>query len=298
VASGHGIHLVPDPLPASAEVGRAAKLVYLKFGGSIITDKRVQDSLRVANLMRLASEVAAAMQQEDSLRLLIGHGGGSFAHFPASRWQVRLGSKAGLSAAESLRGFAETRLAAGRLNQLVAEAFVTAGLPAVSFQPSASAVATDGQLTSLDRTPLLTSLALGCLPLVYGDAILDTVRDYTVISTEQLFFYLAQAEAALRPQRVILVGEVDGVFTADPLKDEGAALIERINGGNIDVVRGQLGGSYGVDVTGGMLTKIAEMYALCQQVAGLQVLLLNGNTPGLLQRALLGEPVRGTVIEG
>lgn len=303
----NGIHLVPDadssPLVGEAGWGSAPSLTYVKLGGSVITDKTQAGTLRPDNLKRLAEEIAAALGQAGGgLRVLVGHGGGSFAHFPAAHYQVRLGNKSGLSPAESRRGFVETRLAAMRLNQYVIEAFVAAGLLAFSIQPSATITAHDGQIRRL--LPLIPLLALndGCLPLVYGDAVFDEVRGYTVISTEQIFSFLAsrmedEPEAALIPSRIILVGEVDGVFTADPIKQPDAQLIASINSGNLAEVQTMLGGSHGVDVTGGMLTKIAGMYALCQQVSGLQVLLLNGNRPGLLQRALLGEPVRGTLIE-
>jgi isopentenyl phosphate kinase len=53
------------------------------------------------------------------------------------------------------------------------------------------------------------------------------------------------------------------------------------------VLRGA-GASHGVDVTGGMRSKIELMWRLIQTVPGLVVQLI-GPTPGLLARALLGQ---------
>ncbi len=276
-------------------------LTFVKLGGSVITDKTVADTLRGDNLTRLAAEIQSALAQATAegrnLAVLLGHGGGSFAHFPASQYKTRLGLQAGLPEAEAWRGYAETHAAAARLNQHVTAACLAAGLTAVAYQPSASAVARDGQLFYLETDPLRTLLHANGVPIIYGDAILDDVRGFTIASTEQLFVYLARGDdLTLRPRRIILVGELGGVFTADPLHQPAARPIPLINAANLDRVRGMLGGSHGVDVTGGMLTKIVEMYALVQAVDSLQVQLIDGTTPGLLHRALLGEAVAGTVI--
>lgn len=293
----HRPRLVPRPSATPGTLG----LTFVKLGGSVITDKTTAATLRRDNLQRLTSEIATALKQATAegrnLAILLGHGGGSFAHFPASQYKTRLGLQSGLSEAEAWRGYAETHAAAASLNQQITAACLAAGLTAVSYQPSASAVARDGQLFYLETDPLRTLLQAGGVPIIYGDAILDDVRGFTIASTEQLFVYLAHSDdLTLRPRRIILVGEVSGVYTADPLKQRDARLIPTINGNNLEQVRGMLGGSHGVDVTGGMLTKIVEMYALTQYVDGLQVQLIDGKTAGLLQRALLGEAVEGTVI--
>ena len=55
-------------------------LVFLKLGGSLITDKRVENSFRESVAARVAAEVNSALQQDETLQLLIGHGSGSFGH--------------------------------------------------------------------------------------------------------------------------------------------------------------------------------------------------------------------------
>jgi len=132
--------------------------------------------------------------------------------------------------------------------------------------------------------PIDLTLRYGLAPLVYGDVALDKMRGCTIISTEQIFAYLADH---LDPARIILAGQVEGVFTADPLRDESAQLIPEISRQNFDQVEHKLAGSHGVDVTGGMLTKVRIMHALVQERPGLKVQLISGRQPGLIRRALL-----------
>ena len=58
-----------------------------------------------------------------------------------------------------------------------------------------------------------------------------------------------------------------------------------------------LSGSHGVDVTGGMLTKVREMYTLVRSQPSLSVHLISGQREGLIEKALLGEASsEGTLI--
>ena len=58
-------------------------LTFVKLGGSLITDKRVENSFRAEAAARVAAEIQSALAQNPDLRLLIGHGSGSFGHVAA-----------------------------------------------------------------------------------------------------------------------------------------------------------------------------------------------------------------------
>jgi isopentenyl phosphate kinase len=254
------------------------QLVLLKLGGSLITDKSREATARESVIRQAAREVKEALEVRSDLRLLVGHGSGSFGHFVARRYGLLEGGP------PNWRGYAETGAAATRLNRLVTDIFLAEGVPVVSIQPSASAHCQDGELISMATEPIELTLRHGLVPLVYGDVALDEVYGCTIISTEQIFAYLADH---LDPTRILLAGEVDGVFTADPLRDESARLIPEISRQNFHQVEHKLAGSHGVDVTGGMLTKVRIMYALVQERPELKVQLISGRQPGLIKRALL-----------
>jgi isopentenyl phosphate kinase len=268
-----------------------SELIFVKLGGSVITDKARSETARPEVITRLAGEIARALAARPDLRLVLGHGSGSFGHVLAKRY----GTWQGAHTAADWRGFAEVAAVAARLNRLVADALLKAGLPAWSLQPSASARCRDGVLVSLETQPLKEALACGLVPLVYGDVALDEEQGGAIISTEQIFAYLARR---LRPVCLILVGVVDGVFEGDPLRDPAARRIPRISEANWQAVQAALGGSHATDVTGGMLSKIEQMVDLVRELPGLAVHVISGERAGALEAALI-DPAAvggGTVI--
>lgn len=262
--------------------------VFLKLGGSLITDKRLEEAPRREIIRRLAREIRAALTERPDLHLVLGHGSGSYGHFRAKRYNVHQGYLA------DWRGYAETAAAAQRLNRLVTDALLEEGVCAVSLQPSASALCREGELEEMAVEPVRRLLEHRAVPLVYGDVALDAVRGCTILSTEQIFIYLARA---LRPRRILLAGEVGGVFTADPLRDPNAHLIAEITPHNYVEVERALTTSFGVDVTGGMLSKVQSLYRLVLEQPSLQVRLITGLKEGLVYQALVASTcAEGTLI--
>ena len=232
-------------------------------------------------IARIAHEVASARAEQPGLKLVLGHGSGSFGHMVARRF----GTREGVHGEDAWRGFAEVATMAVRLNRIVVDAFQQAGVPIWSLQPSASACCDGGALESMEVAPVHQALEHGLVPLLYGDVALDKSQGGTIISTEQIFAYLAHH---LHPDRLIMVGTVDGVYDADPVRDPAAQLISSISTANWTSVRAHLGGSHGTDVTGGMLTKVEEMIRLARQMPGLEVQLISGEPVDALKAALLG----------
>lgn len=260
------------------------QLIFLKLGGSLITDKAVPRTPRLEVLRRLAQEIAAARQANPALRLLLGHGSGSFGHVPARQY----GTRQGVRTTAGWRGFAEVWRDANALNRLVVDAMVAVGLPAIAFPPSASVTARDGQVVEWDIAPLRAALEAGLLPVVQGDVVFDAARGGTILSTEEIFGHLAQQ---LRPARLLLAGIEPGVWSEYPPRLDGisAQIVPEITPGNILAVLPALGGAQAADVTGGMVGKVSQMLALVQALPGLEVLVFSGLAPGLVWEALLGD---------
>jgi isopentenyl phosphate kinase len=269
----------------------SGQLVFVKLGGSIITDKSRSETARPRVIARLAHEIAKALQASPDLRLVLGHGSGSFGHVAARRY----GTRQGVHTAEDWRGFTEVAAVAARLNRIVADGLLAAGVPVWSLQPSASSRCKGGELSWLDTYPVENALRRALVPLVHGDVGLDEVQGGTIISTEQIFGYLARR---LGPSRLVLVGVVDGVFERDPLLDSSARPIPVISAENWGTVLSSLSGSHATDVTGGMLAKVEEMVNLVREVPELSVQIISGERAGTLEAALLRpkELSGGTVI--
>lgn len=268
-------------------------LFFIKLGGSLITDKTRPETARPDLIRRLVREIRQAREERPDLRLILGHGSGSFGHVVGRAYNVR----AGVRDARGWEGYARTAAAAARLNRIVTDLCLEAALPVVSLPPSATAWCRDGALVHMDTRPHRVLLEHHVIPLVFGDVALDEVRGGTIVSTEEVFAYLVRYEPDLRPARIILVGRVDGIFTADPLRDPTARPIPVLPAHDAESLTG-LGESYGVDVTGGMAAKVRIMAALVQEFPKLAVHIIGGETPGRLYRALTEEnPPFGTRIE-
>jgi isopentenyl phosphate kinase len=281
-------------------------LVLLKLGGSVITDKSRPFTAREDVIRRLGREIKQAQTLCPGLQVIVGHGSGSFGHMVAHQYCTHEGLRddaeryaetARAVATDSLRwrGYAETARAAARLNRLVTDWLCEEGLPVISFQPSATAWCRGRRLVRLDLKPLRTVLHAGLLPVIYGDVAIDEVQGFTIISTEQIFGYLARQ---LRPIQIVLASIVDGVYDADPLANPDAVPFRTITPANWQQVRSALGGSYATDVTGGMLSKVQAMVELVASQPELQVHVVSGAIPGRVADALRQsrESQAGTVI--
>jgi isopentenyl phosphate kinase len=189
-------------------------------------------------------------------------------------------------------GYAEVAASAARLNQIVTDLFVAEGVPVISFPPSASARCEDGRLIHLDTDSIRHALSHRLVPLVQGDVALDTVRGGTIVSTEDVFVYLA---SEFRPARILLAGEVDGVYAKASLRGQ---VIDLITPANVDRYAAALGGSHGTDVTGGMIDKVDQMLKLVTQQPSIAVTIFSGAQPRNVERLLI-EPARsiGTTIK-
>ncbi|MFO7537248.1 MAG: uridylate kinase, partial [Chloroflexota bacterium] len=143
------------------------ELIFLKLGGSLITDKTGVEQVRPDVLARLAAEIGAVWQNWPALSLskgriplVLGHGSGSFGHVAGARY----GTRQGVANAEQWLGFAQVSAAAARLNRLLVEALLEANVPALTVQPSASARCRDGTIIHLAGHTVENALAAGLLP--------------------------------------------------------------------------------------------------------------------------------------
>ena len=265
-----------------------SELVFLKLGGSLITDKLRYETPRPAVISRLAKEIQAALQARPDMQLVLGHGSGSYGHFVADRYRVQDGHL------DDWRGYAETGASAQRLDRLVVDALLSEGVRVVSLQPSASARCRDGELMDMAVDPVADLLKHGVVPLLYGDVALDETRGCTILSTEQVFVHLARA---LRPNRILVAGEVSGVFSGDPKRDTIVRLIPEITSRNYAEVQKVLSTSFGVDVTGGMMSKVELLFSLVTEEPTLQVRIITGRRNQLVER-VLGDPelAEGTLL--
>jgi isopentenyl phosphate kinase len=234
-------------------------------------------------IRRLAREISAAYRTSPDMRLLIGHGSGSFGHSVADKNRTHLGA----STQEEWYGFAEVWHVANQLNRMVIDELLKVGLPVISFPPSSSAISVNKDIVVMSVEPILRSLDAGLIPVVQGDVAFDRQQGSCIISTEQVFEFLAPH---LKPSLILLAGSEAGVYQDFSAPDEIVTHITAENSQEFNISV-----SDATDVTGGMATKVQQAFTLCKLVPEVEVRIFSGEYDGAVQEALAGTP-HGTLV--
>lgn len=263
----------------------SAKPIILKIGGSAITDKTGELAAKTEIINRLAEEIKRA----DLDNLIIVHGGGSFGHPTAAKYGIKDGYKE--DATQKL-GFAETHHVMTVLNGLVMDALIWHEIPAISIAPSSCVLTENGKVKFFDETVLKAIQKMAFTPVMYGDAVLDEKLGFTILSGDQLVAYLAIKYNA---QKIVIGADTDGLFDCDPKTNPNAKPYKHLTLAELKEIQPRLGKAQGIDVTGGMAGKIAELIPAVE--AGVHVT-ITGATKGLsIYRALTDQSILGTEIE-
>ncbi|MGI0135236.1 MAG: isopentenyl phosphate kinase, partial [Candidatus Micrarchaeaceae archaeon] len=229
------------------------KLIMVKIGGSIATHKDKEKSANIALLKRILAEINDAAK-ETGARLVLGHGGGSYPHATAARFGLK--SSGSITDANRL-GFTLTQLDARELNTIIAKIAAELGMPVFPISPSSFGVVKAGTITEGTVAPVIAAIGNGYMPLVYGDCLQGADGTYGICSTEKIFEFLC---GHAKPDAVISVSDLDGVYDSDPHKNPNAKLMPTIDSSNIDAALASSGGSMHTDVTGGMADKVNVLW--------------------------------------
>lgn len=259
-------------------------LVLIKLGGSVITNKKGHYAIREKNIIRFAREIKSTVKSSN-LKLIVGHGAGSFAHVPASIYRT----KEGIVNKKSVFGASVTEEAAKMLNAIVVKRFISEKLPVYSFSPGSYLISDTKVYVKSYIEPVQKALEIGIMPIVYGDVVLDRKIGFTIFSTEKILSILAKELKHNYKIKIIYVTDVDGVLAGK------GKIIKKINRLNFDKLKKDISGAKGVDVTGGMLHKVEEALDLSGKT-GIKTQIISGLKAGRLRKAILGKTVLGTTI--
>jgi len=91
---------------------------------------------------------------------------------------------------------------------------------------------------------------------------------------------------------VIFCADVDGVFEADPKRSRKAKLIPVLDAESLRALKRSE--AKNADVTGSMYFKLERMLAIARDCE--KCMIVNGNVPGRLEKALQGKEVVSTVV--
>ena len=129
-------------------------LVFIKLGGSLITFKDQPETARPDVIEAFLKALLKVRTDQPHLRILLGHGSGSFGHTTAKRY----GTINGVSTSADWLGFAQVAKTAKALDDLVLEIGIRLGLPLRVFCPSANVLANNRQIIQWDLEPIHAAL--------------------------------------------------------------------------------------------------------------------------------------------
>ncbi len=259
------------------------KLLLIKLGGSLITDKSQDRTARPEVIERLGKELRSIGKEFDG-NIIVAHGAGSFAHRPAVEYQVQDGIKGALQ----LKGFPIIADRAIELNRVVISHFLKLEIPAISFSPESLILSNGRQAEGVFTGPIEKALDLRYLPVLYGDVIFDIKIGACIFSTEKVLGALAEVLNKKYAIGFVYCTDTDGVY------DSTGKTIGEINHQNIAAVEKFITGSGKVDITGGMVHKVRESLVMAGK--GFETMIVNGNRQDELKNAVLSGKHHGTVI--
>lgn len=249
-------------------------LVFIKLGGSLITDKSKPYTPRIRVINRLALEIKKSLDL--GFHLVMSHGSGSFGHTLASKYKTADGIKD----KRGIRGLCLVEQDAIAINRIVNKVFLNKGINCLSFVPSSFIFAQAKSLKSIFVEPIIKAVEMGIVPVVFGDVILDDKYGCCIYSGEEVLDNLFSKfkEKGYRVKKVIQCGVTDGVY------DEKGKVIKRITPKNFPILRKSIFGSENTDVTGGMLHKVVESLKMAK--GGTKVYIMNGKIKDNLYKSI------------
>jgi glutamate 5-kinase len=255
--------------PGRRDLGQARRIVVKVGSGLVTTEGQGADPGRIA---ALAADLAAARPGRDvvlvtSGAIATGMARLGFAERPRSIPERQAAAAVGQSA---LMGHYE--VAFSRHAIVVGQVLLTA-----------EDVADRARYLNA-RNTLDTLLRLGVLPIVNEN---DTVAvdEIKVGDNDTLSALVASLVAA---DLLVLLTDVDGLYTADPTVDAEARKLDTVEAVTDDIARLVYGRASRVSV-GGMATKLAA--AQRAAASGIPMVIASGRVAGMLPRVLAGEPV-------
>ncbi|MEM1683351.1 MAG: isopentenyl phosphate kinase [Ignisphaera sp.] len=248
----------------------------MKLGGALLTDKSKPFSLRYSVLNRISREIAHAYRKCTS-RIIVIHGGGSFGHYVVEQHDLL----------HSCDAISQTIWFMREMNMIIADALSSFGIPVIPFDTHALTTIENNEI-HIHLKPITYALSLNLVPLLYGDIVLKE-NGADIVSGDEISWYLGKQ---LKPSRILFATTVDGVYDKDPANPD-AKIIRILKLSDLRTI--DFGKAKGVDVTGGMKTKL--FLGLKYLDEGIrEILIFSGFREGFVYKAICGYDIEGTKV--
>ena len=236
------------------------RLVVVKLGGSLITNKDRPFSLNIPSMVKAINYLGRS-----GVKAFLVHGGGSFGHYQASRHGL------GQEAVRRNAGVPETKASMQELDLWVLYVMMSSGLRPFPIPPQ-----------FIDWGLIERVAASGLTPVSYGDVYYDGL-EAKIIGGDQI---IEESVRNLDVERVVFALSVPGILKN---LEDSSSIIEELR-----EVPPFLKAS-SMDVTGGIRAKVETALRISKM--GIDVAFVKGDTDEFI-KALRGLPFRGTIVRG
>jgi isopentenyl phosphate kinase len=237
------------------------KLVLVKLGGSVITNKEKPHSPNLRNMRIIGRQLSRALLADSDLRLIIIHGGGSFGHYYAKKF----GLSTQITNSASPEGLARTAGSMIKLHSVLLEELCRAGVYCGTMFPLElfSGLEKPLSIRESGRYRIQSVFENGLVPITFGYVNLEGDRSY-IVSGDTIALALA---TTFPIAKTIFVMDVDGVYRSFRMK---GSIIKELAQEEFLYE----GSTTAYDVTGGIKTKINAGFDIAKQ--GSDVYFVNG----------------------
>ena len=260
------------------------EIIVLKLGGSLLTDKLEPFSLREEILENCLNQII-----ESKKLIILIHGGGSFGHPLAKKYQISQGLNTSIK--DQIMGLSKTHDAMNKFNSIIINKLLEKGYPAISIQPSSIFIQEFNEINIKSIDPIEKLLDLRIMPVLYGDIILSRDFSFSILSGDHIILKLCERIQDFKISKVIFAIEEDGIFIKE---NENKKLALKLTPKDLAKIKlADL--DQKIDVTGGIkgkLEKIEEILRL-----NIPVQIINGIKNKNVLKALTNQYIECTNIE-
>ncbi len=260
------------------------QIYLLKLGGSLLTEKDTPFSLRKDIIDKAITQII-----ESKKKLIVIHGGGSFGHPLAKKYDISKGINPSVD--DQTLGLAETHDAMIKLNSYIVQAFLKRGHPTISIQPSSIFIKDSQNITQSCLDTVEVILDMNLMPILYGDIVFHRDGNFSILSGDEIALELCKNLKKYAIRRVIFTMEVDGIYLVD--SDGNNVLAKTLYSDELgDIKLANIKSK--IDVTGSITGKLEEIKGVCEY--GIPIQLINGLKEDAILKALSGDDSIGTNI--
>ncbi len=278
-----------EPFPLSRHM---RERVVIKWGGGLITNKSSLCTPDLGIIEQLAQTISDC--QEHEIDVILVHGAGSFGHLRAKHWRLNEGYLPHIQFEKDEKcGTQQEAVHAVRqemldLNAHVCHALEQKNLTPVVHPPHLWVQNTGPEfLGNLNR---FHQQSQGQIHVTFGDVVeVEGEQQFGILSGDDLVVRLAVELPAVK-RLVFAIKGVDGLLRVPP---EQATNDDLIKNWSPEI---EFKGTHQstIDVTGGIGLKAARGSLVASQ--GIEVIMVNGGKAERVLNAMLGNPVRGTIV--